>query len=157
MKIRDLCGKGVFHMDGGANHSVAVCQDGRFLAWGRIDGGQLGVQFSDEQLEDPDLVLRDDRGRPRICLRPTPVAHITNALYATCGTDHTIFVDKAGKAYSSGFASSNQLGLGSEDDVHVATEIKSKQLKGKKVVWAGAGGQFSMVAASTDIPNGTSS
>ncbi|KAL6853216.1 regulator of chromosome condensation 1/beta-lactamase-inhibitor protein II [Trichoderma novae-zelandiae] len=112
---------------GGAHHSAAVAADGECLVWGRLDGGQLGIQFSAEQLQDESLIRRDEHGRPRICLRPTAVPNLTT-----------------------GFGLSGQLGLGSEDDQSVPQRLCGKTVDESNLVWAGAGGQFSVVAHSSD-------
>ncbi|KAK4235381.1 regulator of chromosome condensation 1/beta-lactamase-inhibitor protein II [Achaetomium macrosporum] len=129
MKIPGLRGKHVVCLAGVAHHSAAVTADGQCLVWGRLDGGQLGIDFSDEQLQDASLIRRDERNKPRICLRPTPVPGIIEVSHVACGTDHTIFITREGKAYATGFNSQGQLGLGDEDDIHVAKPIKSKALK----------------------------
>jgi hypothetical protein len=61
----------------------------------------------------------------------------------------------AGTAYCTGFNSQSQLGLGHEDDVEVARLIKSKAVKEMVLTWAGAGGQFSVIAAPSK-PSGDS-
>lgn len=146
MRIDALRGRGVVCLDGGAHHSAAVTADGQCLVWGRLDGGQLGVGFSPEQLRDDSLIRHDERNKPRICLRPTPVPGLGEVSFVACGTDHTIFITREGTAYSTGFNSQGQLGLGDEDDVEVARPIKSKAVKDMVLTWAGAGGQFSAVA-----------
>ncbi|KAI1109774.1 regulator of chromosome condensation [Nemania sp. NC0429] len=152
MKIPDLAGKGVTILSGGADHSVAVTASGQCFAWGRIDGGQLGVELTDEQSQDDTITRRDERGLPRICLRPILVPNIGTAAYVGCGTGHTIFIDDEGKAYGAGFGSMGQLGIASEDDATVAERITGAAVKGKKLVWCGAGGQFSMVASPIESP-----
>ncbi|KAI1348459.1 regulator of chromosome condensation [Xylaria sp. FL0043] len=147
MKIPDLCGRGVTVLSGGADHSVAVAAGGQCLAWGRIDGGQLGVELSHEQIQDHTLTRCDERGRPRICLRPVVVPNVGTVTYVGCGTGHTIFINEEGSAYGAGFGSLGQLGIASQDDATVATKITGAAVKGKKLVWCDAGGQFSMVAA----------
>ena len=148
MKIRDLSGKGVTKLDGGAHHSVAVTANGDCLAWGRIDGGQLGLDLTTQQLQDETVVRYDDRQKPRICLRPTAVSGINKKfIHAACGTDHTLFIDEDGQGYSTGLGSVGQLGLGSEDDVEFPERLRGKELKARQLGWAGAGGQFSIVAA----------
>lgn len=145
-KIRALCAKGVICLDGGAHHSAAVTADGQCFVWGRLDGGQLGIDFSPGQLQDENLVRYDEREKPRICLRPTLVPELEVGFVA-CGTDHTIFITKGGTPYVTSFNSQGQLGLGKEDDdVMVARPIQSKGVKDRVLAWAGAGGQFSMVA-----------
>ncbi|KAI1827248.1 regulator of chromosome condensation [Xylaria intraflava] len=150
MKISELSGKGVTVLSGGADHSVAVTADGLCLAWGRIDGGHLGFELTDEQIQDHSLVRHDDRGLPRICLRPVAVPSIGTAAYVGCGTGHTIFINTEGRAYGAGFGSMGQLGIASEDDAIVAEKITGAAVKGKRLVWCGAGGQFSMVAMPTE-------
>ncbi|KAI5860381.1 regulator of chromosome condensation 1/beta-lactamase-inhibitor protein II [Durotheca rogersii] len=146
-KVRDLCGENIIHLDGGAHHSVALTADGRCLAWGRMDCGQLGIDFTSEQLEDISLIRYDGRNEARICLRPTEVPNVGHVVYACCGTDHTIFIDKGGKAYVTGFGSQGQLGFGSYDDVQIAQPLQSGETEGRTLTGAGAGGQFSLVAA----------
>ncbi|KAH6619299.1 regulator of chromosome condensation 1/beta-lactamase-inhibitor protein II, partial [Chaetomium sp. MPI-SDFR-AT-0129] len=148
MRIPGLRRKGVVCLAGGAHHSAAVTADGKCFVWGRLDGGQLGIAFSPEQLQDTSLIRYDERNKPRICLRPTSVPGIGTVTHVACGTDHTIFITKEGSAYATGFNSQSQLGLGAdEDDVNVAQLIKGKAVKDRVLVWAGAGGQFSVVAA----------
>lgn len=146
MKIPGLCGKGVTVLDGGAHHSAAVTADGQFLVWGQIHSGQLGISFTPDQLQDRSLIRHDERNKPGICLRPTGVPNIGKAFHVACGTDHTIFVNTAGSAYATGYGFQGQLGLGSNDDVDVAQRIKGRGVKDRFLSWAGAGGQFSVVA-----------
>ncbi|KAK2616220.1 hypothetical protein QQS21_000852 [Conoideocrella luteorostrata] len=151
MKISDLCGKDVTILAGGSHHSSAVTADGRCFVWGRIDGGQLGIQLSQDQLDDEHLVRRDEYNKPRICLRPTAVSEIGDVAYVACGTDHTIFINKEGVGYATGFGSVGQLGLGNEDDVDTAQRIRGKDIKGRKLVGAAAGGQFSVVMSTAEV------
>ncbi|KAL7931489.1 regulator of chromosome condensation 1/beta-lactamase-inhibitor protein II [Trichoderma chlorosporum] len=148
MKIPELCGRGITTIAGGAHHSAAVTADGECLVWGRLDGGQLGIQFSAQQLRDESLIRQDEHGRPRICLRPTAVPNLGRINHVACGTDHTIFIDEKGHGYATGFGSCGQLGLGSEDDQSVPQRLCGKTMDERNLVWAGAGGQFSIVAHS---------
>ncbi|KAI0117906.1 regulator of chromosome condensation 1/beta-lactamase-inhibitor protein II [Nemania sp. FL0031] len=145
-KIHDLCQKGVVVLDGGAHHSAAVTANGQCLVWGRIDAGQLGVAFDQDSVQDTDIIRCDDRGKPRICLRPTTVPNIKEVTHVACGTDHTIFIDKTGSAHSTGFGFQGQLGLASNDDVAVAQRITAKSVKDRILTRAGAGGNISVVA-----------
>ncbi|KAJ3507827.1 hypothetical protein NM208_g15908 [Fusarium decemcellulare] len=147
--IPGLRGRGVKVLDGGAHHSAAVTADGDCLVWGRLDGGQLGIDFTPRQLQNEDLVRHDEWDKPRICLQPTKVPQIGKAVHVACGTDHTIFIDQEGKGYGTGINSSGQLGLGHDQDVNVAQEIRGHDLKGEKLSWAGAGSQFSIIAGPT--------
>lgn len=141
--IESLHGKGmVTCIQGGAHHTVAVTDKGELLVWGRIDGHQAGLKVSDLP---PDQVVRDSSGHPRILAVPTQIPDI-HAVHAAAGSDHCIAIDKNGKAYSWGFSSTYQTGLGTDDDVEVATLIDNTAVRDKKLSWAGAGGQFSIVA-----------
>lgn len=145
-KIPSLCQQQVLVLDGGAHHSAAVTANGHCLVWGRIDDGQLGVDFTPEQLQDETLIRHDERNKPRICLRPSRIPTVQTATYVACSSDHTILIDQAGNAYSSGYGYQGQLGHNSSDDVKVMQRIKSKSLNDRRLTWAGAGGQFSMIA-----------
>ncbi len=141
--IESLHGKGkVTCIQGGAHHTVAVTDKGELLVWGRLDGNQLGIKVSDLPKDD---VVRDSAGHPRILTVPTQIPNI-NAVYAAAGSDHCIAIDKDGKAYAWGFSTTYQTGLGTDDDVEIATLIDNTAVRDKKLVWAGAGGQFSVVA-----------
>ncbi|KAG6013054.1 hypothetical protein E4U54_007142 [Claviceps lovelessii] len=153
MKISDLCGKGVTVLAGGAHHSSAVTSDGECFVWGRLDGGQLGIEFSKAQLEDDTLIRHDEYNKPRICLRPTPVPEeVGRVQTVACGTDHTIFINREGVGFATGFGSVGQLGLGNEDDVDTVQRMRGKDIKGRKLIGAAAGGQFSVVMSTADVP-----
>ena len=156
-EVTALAHTGVVALAGGDQHSVALCADGRCLAWGRVDSGQLGLDLA---AVAQDRLLADARGRIRACLVPTEVHlgvdadHQTKAVAAACGTGHTLIVTStAGRAghtavLGTGFNAQMQLGLGADadDEVAVPTRLGGKALQDRCLVWAGAGGQFSMVA-----------
>ncbi|KAK7425333.1 hypothetical protein QQZ08_008230 [Neonectria magnoliae] len=147
VKIPGLSGKGIHVLAAGTHHSAAVTADGQCLMWGRIDGGQLGIEFTQQQMEDSSHILRDERDKPRICLRPTAVSGIDCIVHVACSTGHTVYIAKDGSGYATGFGSGGQLGTGNEDDADTPQLIKGKQVRDKHLVSAGAGGQFSVVAA----------
>ncbi|CAF9937195.1 MAG: hypothetical protein ALECFALPRED_007136 [Alectoria fallacina] len=141
--VNSLNGHGrVTSISGGNHHSIAVMEGGECLTWGRLDTGALG--FSVDNLPENDIT-RDANEKPRILMTATQVPGI-NAVHAAAGSDHCVAVTREGKAYSWGFGVSGQLGLGSTDDVGLATLIENKAVKEKKLVWAGAGGQYSILA-----------
>lgn len=141
--IHSLRGHGrVTTVSGGNHHSIAVTDSGECLTWGRVDANALGLSV-DSLLEND--IIRDAHEKPRILKNATQVPGI-NAIHAAAGSDHCVAVTHEGKAYSWGFNVSSQLGLGSTDDVEVATLIENKAVKEKKLVWAGAGGQYSILA-----------
>lgn len=141
--IETLHGKGqVICIQGGAHHTVAVTDKGELLVWGRLDGNQLGLKVSHLP---PDDVVRDSAGHPRILTVPTQIPNI-DAVHAAAGSDHCIAIDRNGKAWSWGFSTTYQTGQGTDEDIEVATVIDNTAVRDKKLVWAGAGGQFSVLA-----------
>lgn len=147
-RITTLSKRNITFLDGGEFHSLAITGDGRCLVWGRLDGGQLGIELSQEELDDPKVTRRDEYGRPGIVLQPVQVSDVGHVVHASCSSRHTIFVNQEAKTFSCGYANGFKLGNGSEDDdVEVASEIKAKALRELKgLTWCGTGGQFSMVA-----------
>lgn len=147
--IESLHGKGkVTCIQGGAHHTVACTDKGELLVWGRLDGNQLGLKVSDLPQDE---VVRDSAGHPRILTVPTQIPNI-DAIQVAAGSDHCVAIDKNGKAYSWGFSTTFQTGLGTDDDVELATLIDNTAVRDKKLVWAGAGGQFSVIAGQADAP-----
>lgn len=141
--VKSLKGRELVNMEGGAHHSIAVTKDGECLVWGRIDGFQSGIKVSSLPKDD---VVFDERENPRILKKPTPVPGI-KARFAAAGSDHCICVAEDGKAWSWGFSANYQTGLGTDEDVEVATMIDNTAVREKKLNWAGAGGQYSVITA----------
>ncbi|KAI1458679.1 regulator of chromosome condensation 1/beta-lactamase-inhibitor protein II [Annulohypoxylon moriforme] len=137
---------------GGEHHSVACTADGKLLTWGRVDGHQVGQPSS---IYNEDNALFDGNGKPRILLTPTPIDGIKTT-YVAAGTDTSFAIDEAGKVYSWGFSANYQTGQGTIDDIEVPTVIDNTAIRDRKIIWAGAGGQYSMVAAAAneELPNG---
>lgn len=133
---------------GGSHHSIGISRDGRCLVWGRMDGNQLGIDFSQLPLDDPKKVVSDGRGKPRILLDPTALPFTQKTICASAGTDHNVVVTDDGKAWVWGFNANLQCGTGFDKDVPVATALQADSLQNEKLCWAGAGGQYSMVAGS---------
>lgn len=133
----------VTQIEGGQHHTIACTDKGEVLVWGRLDGYQLGLKISDVPAEN---VVMDSHDKPRILKVPTQLPGI-DAVAVAAGSDHSIAISRDGKAYSWGFSTNYQTGLGiAEDDVEVATQIDNTAVRGKQLVWAGAGGQFSVMA-----------
>ncbi|PYI12108.1 putative Ran exchange factor Prp20/Pim1 [Aspergillus sclerotiicarbonarius CBS 121057] len=138
--VDSLSGKSITQLCGGAHHSLAVANDGECLVWGRLDGYQTGLKIDSLPEE---AVIKDERGRPRILIEPKPVPGIkVNAVAA--GSDHSIAIGVDGRPWSWGFSATYQTGQGTQDDIEVATVIENTAVRGKRLNWAGAGGQFSV-------------
>lgn len=146
--VESLKGHGkVTSIDGGNFHSVAVTDKGECLVWGRVDNHVLGIRPDSLPAED---IIPDVMGKPRILLAATQVPDL-DAAHAAAGIEHSIFVTKDGKAYSCGFGDSYRTGQGDDADIPIATLIDNTAIRGKKIVWAGAGGQYSVLAGE-DVP-----
>lgn len=141
--VTSLNGHGkVTTVSGGNHHSIAVTDAGACLTWGRVDTNALGLDIGSVPEDD---IVRDAQQKPRILKNANQVPGI-NAIHAAAGSDHCVAVTHDGKAYSWGFGVSGQLGLGGTDDVALATLIENKAVKDKMLMWAGAGGQYSILA-----------
>lgn len=55
-------------IDGGVHHSLACSDKGDLLAWGRVDGFQVGFEL--DKLDKEHLIF-DERGNARILVKPT--------------------------------------------------------------------------------------
>lgn len=146
--VHSLEGKNVQHIACGSHHNVAVTASGELLAWGRCDSAQTGIPADTlNAIEDDTAVLKGANGKAKILLDPTPIPGLSGIVFAACGPDHTIAINKDGHAYSWGFSANYQTGLGTDDDIPLPTRIENTAVKDAKLVWAGAGGQYSMLAA----------
>lgn len=128
---------------GGKDHSIAVDQTGQCLTWGRIENKALG--YGPEALAE-EQVIRDSRARPRISAHPHAVPSLADVVYATAGTDHSFAISRDGSAFAWGFNAQCQAGQPSTTDEIVRPALLAgKQITGKKLVGASAGGQFSVI------------
>ncbi|KAI1499886.1 regulator of chromosome condensation 1/beta-lactamase-inhibitor protein II [Biscogniauxia marginata] len=138
-----LRGRCVARVDGGEHHSVACDTAGQTLAWGRVDAHQVGLPPAELTEEN---TISDGSGRPRILFRPTVLPDLS-ATFVLCCSDTTMAITPGGEAYSWGFSANRQTGQGTREDVEVPTQIVAPDLAGKKLVWAGMGGQYGMLAS----------
>ncbi|KAL1390930.1 ran exchange factor Prp20/Pim1 [Phyllosticta capitalensis] len=157
-KVESLSGMNIKMIAGGGHHSAAITEEGDCLVWGRLDGYQMGIAMDTLKAKSEDEVVKDEHNRPRILKVPTALPTVKPASFISCGTDHNIAITKEGKAYAWGFSANYQTGLGTDDDVEVATMIDNTAVREKKLNWAGAGGQYSILTAPADVApqvNGT--
>lgn len=146
-RVDALKGKKVTELSGGSHHSLAVTANGDVLAWGRCDGGQAGMDLDD--IPDDKFYFDDDKEAVdrRLLQVPTVLPEPKQVAKVAASSDHCLAVTSEGKAYSWGFSANYQTGQGSGEDVEVATLIDNTAVRDEKLVWAGAGGQFSMLAS----------
>ncbi|KAL2022431.1 hypothetical protein VTK56DRAFT_5260 [Thermocarpiscus australiensis] len=152
--IKSLSQYEIADIAGGEHHSLACTKNGELLTWGRIDGHQVG-QPSESFSEDN--TLYDDRNKPRILLVPTLVPDIKDVVSVAAGTDHSFAITKDGKVYSWGFSANYQTGQGTTDDIESPTLIDNTAIRDRKIIFAGAGGQYSILGALPLEINGTAS
>lgn len=142
--IKSLENHEIAHIAGGEHHSLACTKDGRLLTWGRIDGHQVGQppeSFSE------DNTIWDERNKPRILVAPTVVPDIGNVIHVAAGTDHSFAITSDGKVYTWGFSANYQTGQGTTDDIEKPTVIDNTAIRDRKIIFAGAGGQYSIIGA----------
>lgn len=70
---------------------------------------------------------------------------MSNVVAVAAGFDNSFAVTGDGKAYSWGFSSNYQTGQGTIDDVEKPTLIDNTAIREKKIIAAGAGGQYSIL------------
>lgn len=145
-KVASLAGRKMKMIQGGLQHSIGLTQSGDCLVWGRMDGSQMGLDLTTLPLDDPKTILLDDRGKPRVLLRPTRVP-IPPCVHVAAASDHNVAITSDGKAYSWGFNATYQCGFPAPDEIAVAKLINGAAVRGKELCWAGAGGQYSMLAS----------
>ncbi|KAK1979820.1 regulator of chromosome condensation 1/beta-lactamase-inhibitor protein II [Colletotrichum cereale] len=134
---------------GGEHHSLACTEDGKLLTWGRLDGHQVGIPV--EELP-ADRVIKDESNNPRILSKPTVVEDIAKCVYVAAGVDNNFAIDNKGEAHSWGFSANYQTGQGTTEDIETPTTIDNTAVRGKKLVFAGAGGQYSILGGVADVP-----
>ena len=150
MKVTSLAGKGIRTIAGGAHHSIAADASGRVWAFGRADASQSGLDVPALAKSNPDAVVLDDKDRPRIISTPQQVPGLAGVTKLAVGIDTNIAVTNDGKPYSWGFSTNYQTGLGTEDDVQFPTLIANTAIKDEHIVYAGAGGQFGILASESE-------
>jgi regulator of chromosome condensation len=75
------------------------------------------------------------------------MAGVPPIVSVAAGTDNSFALTRDGKAYSWGFSANYQTGQGTYEDVETPTVIDNTAVRDKKLVYAGAGGQYSVLAS----------
>ncbi|XP_041354796.1 X-linked retinitis pigmentosa GTPase regulator-like isoform X2 [Gigantopelta aegis] len=104
----------------GAEHSVALTEDGRVFVWGSNNEGQLG--------------LEDDEGYPT----PKELDFDENIICIACGYYHTAIVTESGHLYTFGENDCGKLGLGHKTSVSTPEHVSSISDKVKAVSCGGS-------------------
>ena len=147
--VESLKEKEVVDMAGGSHHSIAATRSGDCLAWGRVDSYQLGIDKGElERLAAEAIIRNGEDGKLRIVVAPQKVDIDGEVRQVAAASDHSLAVTKEGEAFSWGFNVNFQTGQGGEvDDVEEATLVNNTAVRGKKLVAASSGGQFTVLCA----------
>jgi regulator of chromosome condensation len=135
-------------MAAGARHSVALNTSGELLSFGQLENSALGVDW--KQFADDEEKIRrgGDLMKPKILIQPAKVAIDAPCKFIASGPEHNIAITSEGRAFSWGFNTSYNCGQGETDgDVEMPTLMDNTAVREQKLVWAGCGGQFSMVGS----------
>jgi regulator of chromosome condensation len=132
---------------GGEHHSVACTDDGKLLTWGRVEGHLLGLDEDDFSEENTVYEKKHDERLPHSLFEPVPMEDVPPVESVAVGVDNSFAVTRDGRVYSWGFSVGYQTGQGQTDDVEEPTLIDNTAIRGKKIVFAGSGGPYSVVAA----------
>ena len=103
----------------GNSHTVFVTQSWKAYVCGLGGSGKLGTGDVKRRSMPTELTILDSDGKPE------------KIVSSSCGQEHTVFLTKAGRAYTCGFGKHGQLGLGDQENRNVPTEVK---FPGEKVV-----------------------
>lgn len=139
-------GRRVARLVGGEHHTLAVADDGALFSFGRVDGHQLG--FAPAWHTRANSVY-GELGTPRVLPAPTRLADVPAPVVAgDAGVDSNLVVTAAGRVYAWGFNGNYQCGVGETDgDVLTPVPVDSASIRDKKIVYAGCGGQFGILAS----------
>lgn len=143
--VESLAAHKITEVVGGEHHTLVITDEGKVLVFGRIDGHQLGLPA--EHFNE-DNSLYDEQGRVRILAVPTALADLPRIVSADAGTDTSYVVTDQGRVYSWGFNTNYQCGIGATPgDVSTPQLIDNSAVQDRKIVFAGAGGQFGVLAS----------
>lgn len=134
----------ITQITGGNFHSIAVTEDGQCLTWGRLYSFATGIKID---TLPPQFVVLDSRGKPSFLRVPTIVQGLTPAFVAAA-SEHSLAVTTDNKVFTWGLNLTKQIGQ-KEEEVEVATQVSHlshSTLVNTRMVWAGAGAQYSMLA-----------
>jgi regulator of chromosome condensation len=96
--------KNIVQISAGANHVIAVAQDGKIYSWGIGEQGQLGRKVMTRNAHEASLLPRPINFRPYRRTAKFP--------FAFCGGYHTILVHESNELFAFGLNNYGQLGLG---------------------------------------------
>ena len=116
-KTENYDGK-IIDISSGTMHNLALTDDGKVFSWGSIQGGQLGLPS--DYLVNLNKKFKFNSEQNFYISTPSPIPYfLANNIkisQISCGEAHCLALNNKGKAYSWGFGSNGQLGLGFCED-----------------------------------------
>ncbi|KAF7956760.1 hypothetical protein EAE96_004087 [Botrytis aclada] len=124
-------------------HTIACTEKQEVLVVGRCDEGQTGLDLA--SVDQDRLILSSTTSKPAI-LKVLTVVPGVKATFVAGAIDNSIVLTEDGKVWAWGYGENYRTGLGSDDTTRTPTLIENSAIKGKKITFAGCGGQFSVIA-----------
>ncbi|PHH66038.1 hypothetical protein CDD81_563 [Ophiocordyceps australis] len=131
----------IVDITGGNKHSLALTANGACFVWGQLDACATGISLRDLPRTG---VIFDNRGHPRILTTPTMIPGLL-ARFVAAGGDHNVAITPDYRVFSWGFNDNHQTGNQREGDIETPTLINSSLIRNRPIVWAGLGGNFSLL------------
>ncbi|KAH6854874.1 regulator of chromosome condensation 1/beta-lactamase-inhibitor protein II [Chaetomium sp. MPI-CAGE-AT-0009] len=125
---------------GGNFHTIAATEDGKCLTWGRLYSYATGLKID---ALPPQSVVRDSRG-PSFLGIPTTIPGLP-AAFVAAASEHSLAVTTDQNIYTWGLNLTKQIAQKGEE-IEVATRVAHPSVADLRIVWAGAGAQYSMIA-----------
>ncbi|KAF7887110.1 uncharacterized protein EAF02_003757 [Botrytis sinoallii] len=141
--VKGFEGFDIKQIKGCLHHSIACTEKQEVLVVGRCDEGQSGLDFA--SVDQDSLIVSSTTSKPAILKVPTVVPSIA-ATFVAGAIDNNIVLTEDGKVWAWGYGENYRTGLGSDDTTRTPTLIENSAIKGKKITFAGCGGQFSVIA-----------
>lgn len=138
--LTDLAHLRIKKISAGANHLLALSDEGEVYAWGCGEQGQLGRRVLERHKK---LALHPTRITPR---RHRNHGGIISMI---CGSYHSFLLAADGTVFAVGLNNFGQLGLGDFEDRLVAEEIPAEAWQGHKIVDLTAGEHHSMALSAS--------
>lgn len=138
------CDQRIIDVAGGEHHSILVTAEGQALVFGRIHNKVLGLPADAYTQEN---TIYDPAGVPAIVAVPTKLPGLPKIATAAIGTETSYLVTEKGHAYAWGSNCNFQCGVGISEDILFPRRLDNSVVINRKIIFAGAGGQYGMLAA----------
>ncbi|KAM0126655.1 hypothetical protein ACHAP3_009163 [Botrytis cinerea] len=141
--VKGFEGFDVKQIKGCFQHTIACTEKQEVLVVGRCDEGQTGLDLT--SVDQDTVIVSPTTSKPAI-LKALTVVPGVKATFVAGAIDNSIVLTEDGKVWAWGYGENYRIGLGSDDTVRTPTLIENSAIKGKKITFAGCGGQFSVIA-----------